>query len=85
MYICEECRNLFSEPTYTSVQSLEWHGDNYPEVKAISPCCYAGYVKAKRCSICGEYIIGKYVRTENDDLICDNCYIELDAIEDGGM
>ena len=84
MFVCEECGGLFDDPAFTSVQSVEWHGDLYPEIRAVSPCCSAGYITTKPCSICGEYIVGKYIRTENDDVICENCYIELDA-SDGGV
>lgn len=86
MYICKECGNLFVEP-HISKNHSECRGFTVYEKSYSSPCCFADYVLAKRCHICGEYITGEYVEYYDDNrlghvFICENCYTIHDACED---
>lgn len=70
MYICVECGQVFEEPDVF----YEHHpyGMGYAEERwRVCPRCgEAGFVKAKMCDCCGEYV------AELTDGLCDACYEE---------
>jgi hypothetical protein len=72
MYICLNCRTIFSKPDRWE----ERHGFDYGPFEQWSGCphCGDGYVELPRCDCCGEYIEGTYIRIENGDRICEHCY-----------
>ena len=72
MLVCVECGHLFEEPVWW----VETHGLSAPpyERRYGCPKCYGTYVEARRCDNCGEFITGAYVKTENGERFCENCY-----------
>ena len=80
MLVCVECGHLFEEPTYWE----ETHGLDTPPYEKWSGCpkCYGGYVEARICDSCGEFITGTYVKTEDGERICENCYMTYEIGEE---
>lgn len=76
MNVCTECGHLFVEPIWW----IEDHSLDTPpyEKHYGSPCCQGNYVKAHRCDGCNEYIVGSYVKTDDDKRYCENCYVVMD-------
>lgn len=76
MYICLNCREVFSEPSYWE----ERHGFDYGPFEQWSGCpyCGEGYVKAKKCECCGEYIVGTYIQIDSGERFCKDCYCTMD-------
>lgn len=79
MYLCLDCRDLFDEPIkYTEKHSLDtppyetWFG---------CPSCGGGYIEAKQCDICKDWITDEYIEINNGTFVCDNCYC-IKNIED---
>ena len=80
MLVCIECGHLFEEPAYWE----ETHGLDAPPYEKMSGCskCYGRYVKARKCDSCGEFIVGTYVKTEDGERYCENCYMVMDLGEE---
>jgi hypothetical protein len=80
MLVCIECGHLFTEPIWWT----EDHGLDGPPYERFygSPCCYANYAEAKECSCCGEYITDKYIKTDDGERYCENCYSTYDLGEE---
>ena len=72
-YVCIECGTIFDEPTYWE----ERHGLDTPpyEQWSGSPCCHGEYAQAQECSCCGEFITGQYIKTDDGERYCENCYV----------
>ncbi len=72
MFVCIECGCLFDTPVYWE----ERHGLDTPPYEQWSGCprCYENYIEAFKCDFCGEYITSDYIKTEDDEKFCDNCY-----------
>lgn len=82
MYLCLDCGRLFEEPK----RCVETHGLDTPpyEVWDGCPYCSGGYVETKRCDVCEEWIVGEYIKLNDDTFVCDNCY-EVMSVEDMGL
>ena len=76
MWVCVECGHLFDEADYWE----ESHGLDYGPYESFSGCpkCGGTYVKARKCDCCEEYITGRYIRTVDDQRICEECYVITD-------
>lgn len=72
MYCCTDCGHIFAEPGYF----IETHGlDNPPyETRYACPKCGGSYAITYKCSCCGEYIVDSYVKTEDGERYCSECY-----------
>lgn len=64
-YICLDCLNTFDE--LIKVDSFEQYG-------YFSPCCSGAYAYSANCDICGEYITDDYIKTKNNQIICEECF-----------
>ena len=71
-FICLDCGVIFDEPSHWE----ERHGLDYGPFEKMSgcPCCGGEFAKTYRCSCCEEWIDGCYVKTEDDQRICEGCY-----------
>ena len=80
MYICTECGFLFEDPDYWE----ETHGFDYGPFESWSGCpkCGGAYVETYECDCCGEYIVESYIKTENGERICENCYTHYELGEE---
>jgi hypothetical protein len=76
MYVCLDCGHLFSDADYWE----ERHGFDYGPFEQWSGCpvCGESYVEAHRCSCCDKWITGSYIKTEDGQRICENCYIVME-------
>lgn len=72
MYICLDCGKVFSEPKHW----VETHGLSHGPYEEFNGCptCGGAYAKALKCSCCGEWIRGEYVKTTEGERYCDGCY-----------
>ena len=72
MYVCLECGHLFSDADYWE----ERHGFDYGPGEQWSGCpaCGGSYARTYECSCCGEYITGRYVKVDDDERYCEECY-----------
>lgn len=82
MFVCKDCENVFEEPKGFYGEQLEYFGFHCSEHWIGCPSCGGAYVEVKQCYGCGEYIVGKYIRTVDDTYYCENCFSELDTDSD---
>lgn len=75
-YICLDCGEVFDEPAYWE----ERHGFDYGPFEKWSGCPYCGesYTKAYKCSDCGDWIFGEYIKTASGHRFCENCYTTME-------
>lgn len=80
MFVCKNCGALFEEPQYWE----ERHGLDHGPFETFSGCprCSEPYVEAYKCDGCGEFITDTYVKTENDERYCSNCYMVMSLGEE---
>lgn len=82
MYICNECKDVFSTPSRESAESFYGVGslfnDSLSEV-TYSPCCQANYTEAMTCKSCEE----TYISVEDFKPFCDTCFDRMvDSFEE---
>ena len=72
MYVCLDCGCIFSEPK----NYVETHGFSTPPYEKWSGCpnCNGAYTEAYECGCCDEWIDGTYIKLEDGERICENCY-----------
>lgn len=76
MFICLRCGHIFDE---NSIATWEENVGEYwgaPCYVTSSGCPYCGgsYAETYKCNCCEEWIEGSYIKTDNDQRICENCY-----------
>ncbi len=76
MYCCIECGHIFDEDDVSVWMEGrgEYWGEPCAELVSGCPNCHGDYVETYRCDCCDEWITGRYIKTENDQRICENCY-----------
>ena len=74
MFVCVECGHVFDEDEVDTWE--ERHGLDYGPYEPWSGCpsCNGGYVEAHRCNCCDEWITGRYVKLDNGERFCENCF-----------
>ena len=80
MFVCIECGNVFQEP----MRWEEKHGLDSGPYERFSGCpnCGSSYTKAYRCDYCREWITGDYIKVENDNRYCENCFKHMELGEE---
>ena len=80
MFICLNCGELFEEP----ISWYERHGLDTPPYEELSGCpyCKMEYAETYRCDVCGESITGDYIKLENGERICSECYTPMELGEE---
>ena len=80
MFICVECQNVFDEPKIIE----ENHGLDAPPYEYFSVCPYCGgaFTEAYRCDYCGDFIADTYIKLNNGERICSECYIAYELGEE---
>ena len=75
MWVCLDCQHIFEEGKHY----VEEHGLDAPPYEEFDGCpeCGGAYVEAKKCDCCGEYITGDYIKTKNDERLCDHCFTQM--------
>lgn len=74
MYVCKSCGQTF----YNIKTWIEDRGEcfGFPSYEKFqgSPCCHAGYAKARQCDSCGDYLVGDYIKLIDGTRYCEECY-----------
>lgn len=80
LYVCLECGHIFDEDDVITWKEYRGECFGYPAYEEFmgSPCCKENYAEAKECSCCGKYIIGSYIKTDNGDRFCEDCYVTME-------
>lgn len=76
MFICLECGHTFDDEEVLVWQEErgEYWGVPCFERESGCPNCKGDYTHTYRCSCCDEWIAGKYIKLEDGERICENCY-----------
>ena len=79
MFICTDCEYLFEDPKYY----VEKHGLDTPPYEEFYGCphCAGAFVETFKCDLCGDWIIGNYVKIDNDRY-CEDCYTKYELGEE---
>lgn len=84
MLVCLECGHVFDEDSVRSGRGYigECWGQDCYEDYVCSPCCSGDFAETYECDCCGEWITGTYIKTEDGDRICENCYCTYEIGEE---
>jgi hypothetical protein len=63
---------MFAEPEHF----IDTHGLDTPpyEERDGCPACGGAYARTYECGCCGRYITGDYVKVDDDERYCEECY-----------
>lgn len=72
LFVCLECGKIFEQP----VDYVEKHGLDTPPYEEFSgsPCCAGAYTEAHKCDCCGEWIVSSYVKINDGERYCEDCF-----------
>ena len=74
--VCIECGHIFDEEDavmYKEDMGEYWGAPCYEYVRGC-PHCKGDYVEAHKCACCDEWIIGIYIKTDDNKRYCEDCY-----------
>ena len=74
MFVCIECGGTFEDPIRWNEDRGEYFGFPSYEEYWGSPCCHGDYTEAKLCDCCGNVIQGDYIKTNNGERLCEDCF-----------
>ena len=76
MFCCLECGHVFSEEEISVWQESrgEYWGAPCSESVSGCPSCGGDYAETYTCDCCEKWIDGSYIKLDNGDRICENCY-----------
>lgn len=71
-FICLDCEHIFEEPE----RFTDTHGLDTPPYEEYDGCpeCGGAYTRTYECSCCGKYITGNYVKVDDNERYCEECY-----------
>lgn len=77
MFVCIECGNIFEFP----MRFVETYGLDTPPYQEFTCCpdCGGAYAEAHKCDHCGEWIDGTYIKLDNGNRFCENCYMPMEV------
>ena len=86
MFVCIECGCIFGEDEVRTWKEDRGECFGFPSYEKYSGCpnCGSSYTKAYRCDYCGEWITGDYIKVENDNRYCENCFRHMELGEEEG-
>lgn len=79
MHLCLDCGAIFEDPQkYTEAHDLP-----FPPYETWSGCprCGGAYAETICCDLCGEWVVGEYIKLKDGTVVCDQCY-EINDIGD---
>lgn len=82
MFVCLECRKVFTSPIRWKEDRGECFGFPSYEEYWGSPCCHSNYTEAYECDCCGKWITGDYIKTDNGERYCENCIVHYELGEE---
>ena len=76
MFVCLDCGHVFDEPHHWE----ERHGFNNGPFEQLSGCpkCGEAYVETYMCDCCNQWIVDAYIKTEDGQRYCHECYCKCD-------
>ena len=79
MFICLDCGHIFDDDEVAVWQESRGEYWGVPCYETVSgcPCCNGDYVKTYKCDCCNEWITGDYIKTDDNQRVCENCYISM--------
>lgn len=80
MFVCIECGHVFNEEgasVWTESRGEYWGSPCHEEMDGC-PKCGGSYAQTYECDCCGEWIVDKYIKTEDGCRYCSECYFEHD-------
>lgn len=80
MYACLDCGSVFEVPK----RFVETHGLDTPPYEEWMGCpnCAGAFVKTHKCDCCNEWITGEYVKTDDYQRFCENCFCHYELGEE---
>ena len=74
MFLCTECEKIFETPIHWEEDRGEYFG--FPAYEDVSGCpyCRGSYIEAHQCNCCGEWIDDIYIKTDDGNRYCLDCY-----------
>lgn len=80
MFVCLECGCVFCEDEARTWKEDRGECFGFPSYETYSGCpnCGSGYTTTYRCDYCGEWITGDYIKVENDNRYCENCFRHME-------
>ena len=71
-FLCCECNLIFDEPKVWTNK----HGLDTPPYERYAGCpvCGGTFATTYKCDACGEWIVSEYVKTDDGQRFCENCY-----------
>lgn len=84
MYFCHNCKTTFGFPSVQIDEYVEAWGRAVPRTVDLCPHCGSQDFKElwRKCSICEELIVGKYIHTVDGMDICKDCCFECNEVDD---
>lgn len=74
MFVCLDCGCTFEKPIRWKEDRGECFGfPSYEEISG-SPCCKSNYTESHRCNCCDEWIDDIYIKTDDGNRYCLDCY-----------
>ena len=80
MLICLNCKHIFDDDevaVWDESRGEYWGTPCYEKVSGC-PCCKGDYEETHKCDCCDEWIVGNYIKTDDGQRICDNCYFKYE-------
>ena len=76
MFICLDCGHVFNEDELASWEEGrgEYWGEPCSEEVSGCPQCKGDYAKTYRCNSCDEWIDDIYIKTDDGNRYCLECY-----------
>lgn len=74
MYVCLDCQKTFETPKYW----MDRHGLDSPPYETWRGCPYCGgwsYINTIICDCCGEEVGESYIKTADNRIYCEECYV----------
>ena len=84
MLICCDCERLIEEDALSEYTEFDdaWGHETYITHKCCPYCGSAAIIETTlKCSCCGEYIEGDFIRTEDDRNYCSECCFKSNALD----
>ena len=84
MYCCLECGHIFSADETSVWQESRGEYFGVPCYETVSGCprCNGSYAETYRCKECGDWIRASYIKLENGERICEDCYTTYELGEE---
>ena len=76
MFVCTYCGHLFEIPK----KYVEKHGLEFGGFETFEGCpeCGGHFATAFKCDCCHQYIVDDYIKTDDGNRYCGNCYIKAE-------